>query len=110
VFVRVCVALCAGNLRGDVLAALQTMLRGAIGDSRRELAIGAPARAGCVDPCGASVTLPDDTRARGVSEITSRGPVTKGDHISAVGGELRIASTPRVGRIVRRSARREAAP
>jgi hypothetical protein len=77
------VAIFAGQVRGDIFAAVrlsriavrgsgkaltpasvQRMIRDALGDSTVELAIWAPERAGYVDPDGAPMTLPRDTRAR----------------------------------------------
>jgi hypothetical protein len=86
------------------------MLQGAIGASRRELAIRVPERAGYLEPNGASVRLPEDTRVRAVREITGRRSIGTGDHNGAVGGELRIGSTAGLGGTVRRGARREASP
>lgn len=91
-YVGIPVAMFAGQVRGDIFAAVrlsriamhrgaeavtpaavQTMIRDALGDPTLELSIWAPERAGYVDPDGAPMSLPQDTGARAVTEITRDG-------------------------------------
>ena len=83
------VAILAGQVRGDLFAAVslgrivlgaggkvltpvaaETMIGDALGDSTLTLGLWAPERNGYVDTAGAPLELPRDSRARGVTEIT----------------------------------------
>ena len=87
--VAVPVAIFAGQVRGDLFAAVslgqivvreggrsltpaavQTMIGEALGDPTLRLAIWSPERAGYVDVDGAPLELPRDTDVRGVTEVT----------------------------------------
>ena len=87
--VAVPVAIFAGQVRGDLFAAVslgqivvreggrsltpaavQTMIGEALGDPTLRLAIWAPERGGYVDVRGAPLELPLDTDVRGVTEVT----------------------------------------
>ena len=90
--VAVPAAIVVGQLRGDMFAArslgqiavgasgkpmttadVQTSVADALGDSTVSLALWAPERGGYVDVHGASLELPSDTSARGVTQITQDG-------------------------------------
>ena len=87
--VAVPVAIFAGQVRGDLFAAVslgqivvreggksltpaavQTLIGEALGDSTLRLALWAPERAGYVDVRGAPLELPRDPGVRGVTEVT----------------------------------------